>query len=81
MLNMNSSKLIVKERKNTYSIFVRNDEGGRPEKIADIYNQEDTLLLSYFIDKFLDRNFDEEDFKNYVVKNEDKFSFVDIPKK
>lgn len=76
-----NSKLIVKERKNTYSIFVKNDEGGRPEKIADIYNQEDTLLLSYFVDKFLNKEFDEKDFQKYLVENGGRFPFISIAKK
>lgn len=76
-----NSKLIVKERKNTYSIFVKNEDVGRPEKIADIYNQEDTLLLSYFMDKFLNKEFDEKDFQKYLVDNGDRFPFISIPKK
>jgi hypothetical protein len=76
-----NSKLIIRERKNTYSIFVKNEEKGRPEKIADIYNQEDTLLLSYFMDKFLNKDFNEEDFKNFLVKNAERFPFIEVPVK
>jgi hypothetical protein len=76
-----NSKLIVKERKNTYSIFIKNEDVGRPEKLADIYNQEDTLLLSYFMDKFLNKEFDENDFQKYLVDNGSRFPFIKIPKK
>lgn len=76
-----NSKLIIKERKNSYSIFIKNNDEGKPEKIADIYNKEDTLLLSYFIDKFLGKDFNEEEYKNYIIKNVDSFPFINIPKK
>lgn len=64
---------------NRYSVVLVNEDGSR-DLIADIYAKEDVLLLAYFIDKAKNGAFDEVDFKDFILKNHEKFPFLEVPK-
>ena len=61
-----------------YTLVIEREDT-EPDVIADVFNQEDVLLLAYFIDKAKTQKYDEEDFKNFVLSNISKFPFLSIP--
>jgi hypothetical protein len=60
-----------------HSILV--SDGVTEERICDVHAREDALLFMYFTYKMLNKEFDEEEFAEFIKKNAGKIPFVTIP--
>ena len=73
-------KVIKKFKSKKVYQLVLSEEGEHDEIIAEVRGEADTLLLSYFIEKYLVEEIAEsEEFKNYILDNVHKFPFLTVP--
>lgn len=74
---MNKLKITETEKKSYMISHVKDDES--LETIAEVFDAMDALLVSYMINKALNKDFDQEDFKNYLVEIAPIVPFIIIP--
>ena len=74
------NKLRIENISNNKYAIVQELDDGSLEKIAEVFDDMDALLLAYMIDKALSKDFDEGEFKEFVLDIAPKVPFLKIPK-
>lgn len=55
-------------------------EDKESETIADIYAQEDVMLIAYIVEQYRLGKFNSDEFSSFLMNNISKFPFLSMPK-